>query len=258
MTDYHMTLEMTRSNLLINDAQATTRSLDLLFAHMAKGDRGNGITRIELTSTVGEVKTYTIYFDDGFTKTYTVTDGHTPIFTADADGTIRVDGAVLTTVVKTASEYATAKGDYANSKGDYALEKGNYANDKGDYANAKGDYALEKGNLANEKATLANTKAQLADEKATLADQKATLANAAADRANDLSDHPMYINTDNYHWMKWNEDSEAYVDTGIMASCSPYATFEINMLNGQLIMETDSYYAGPTFSLNNGNLVFTI
>lgn len=39
------------------------------------GPTGNGIDRISLTSTSGLVKTYTIYFTDGTTTTFTVTDG---------------------------------------------------------------------------------------------------------------------------------------------------------------------------------------
>lgn len=40
-----------------------------------KGETGNGIESIELTATVGKVKTYTITFTDGTTTTFDVTDG---------------------------------------------------------------------------------------------------------------------------------------------------------------------------------------
>ena len=40
-----------------------------------KGDTGNGIASIALTSTSGAVKTYTITFTDGTTFDYQVTDG---------------------------------------------------------------------------------------------------------------------------------------------------------------------------------------
>ena len=40
-----------------------------------KGETGNGIASVELTSTVGLVKTYTITFTDDITTTFTVTDG---------------------------------------------------------------------------------------------------------------------------------------------------------------------------------------
>lgn len=39
------------------------------------GPTGNGIDRIELTATVGAVKTYTIYYTNGNTTTFDVTDG---------------------------------------------------------------------------------------------------------------------------------------------------------------------------------------
>ena len=39
------------------------------------GETGNGIDRIELTDTTGAVKTYTIYFTDGSTYDFEVTDG---------------------------------------------------------------------------------------------------------------------------------------------------------------------------------------
>lgn len=60
-----------------------------------KGDKGNGIQSITLTSTVGKVKTYTITFTDLTTTTFTVTDGadgHTPVITF-VGTTIYVDGA---------------------------------------------------------------------------------------------------------------------------------------------------------------------
>ena len=47
---------------------------DILYNYV-KGDKGNGIQSIALTSTVGKVKTYTITFTDLTTTTFTVTDG---------------------------------------------------------------------------------------------------------------------------------------------------------------------------------------
>lgn len=41
----------------------------------AKGDTGNGIVSITLTSTIGTAKTYTILYTDGNTSTFTVMDG---------------------------------------------------------------------------------------------------------------------------------------------------------------------------------------
>lgn len=40
-----------------------------------KGETGNGIDRIEKTSSVGLIDTYTIYFTDGNTTTFTITNG---------------------------------------------------------------------------------------------------------------------------------------------------------------------------------------
>ena len=55
-----------------------------------KGDKGNGIESIELTSTVGAVKTYTITFTDGTTTTFNVMDGKDG--TDGKDGKDGVDG----------------------------------------------------------------------------------------------------------------------------------------------------------------------
>lgn len=60
----------------IDGTIATTSSVSgTLYPEGPKGDPGNGIDRIELTSSVGLVDTYTIYFTDGSTKTFTVTNG---------------------------------------------------------------------------------------------------------------------------------------------------------------------------------------
>lgn len=56
-----------------------------------KGETGNGIASIELTSTVGLVKTYTITFTDSTTTTFVVTDGSTPSLTFQGT-TIYVNG----------------------------------------------------------------------------------------------------------------------------------------------------------------------
>jgi len=56
-----------------------------------KGETGNGIASVELTSTVGLVKTYTITFTDATETTFTVTDGSTPEITFQGT-TIYVDG----------------------------------------------------------------------------------------------------------------------------------------------------------------------
>lgn len=85
-------------------------------------------------------------------------------------------------------------------------------------------------------------------------------AAAAATRCTDLNDHPMRISESTYHWEKWDEDTQQYVDTGIMATGSPYAEFDIDQTTGQLTVETDNLYCGPTFELDaaNGNLELSI
>lgn len=74
------------------------------------GEDGNGIASIELTSSVGNVDTYTITYDNGETTTFTVTngvdgeqgiqgiqgipgeDGHTPVITIGENGNWYIDG----------------------------------------------------------------------------------------------------------------------------------------------------------------------
>lgn len=50
---------------------------------LANIDEGLGISKIEKTSTSGDVDTYTIYYGDGKTSTFTVTNGHTPVKNVD-------------------------------------------------------------------------------------------------------------------------------------------------------------------------------
>ena len=71
------------------------------------GEDGNGIVSIELTSSSGNVDTYTITYDNGNTTTFTITngvdgeqgiqgepgeDGHTPIITIGENGNWYIDG----------------------------------------------------------------------------------------------------------------------------------------------------------------------
>ncbi|MCP4395658.1 MAG: hypothetical protein GY804_15530 [Alphaproteobacteria bacterium] len=65
-----------------------------------KGDTGNGIEKIELTETVGLVKTYTITYTDQTTFSYDVTDG------ADGAGS---DGKVLFTETDTKADFIGLK-----------------------------------------------------------------------------------------------------------------------------------------------------
>ena len=59
------------------------------------GPEGNGIVSIEKTSTVENVDTYTITFDDGDTETFTVTNG--------INGTNGTDGVGITSIEKTST-----------------------------------------------------------------------------------------------------------------------------------------------------------
>ena len=67
------------------------------------------------------------------------------------------------------------------------------------------------------------------------------------------------VEPDSYlHWVQ--STGSQYVDTGIMATGSPYAEFDIDQTTGQLTVETDNLYCGPTFELDaaNGNLELSI
>ena len=57
--------------------------------------RGKGITSIDLTGEVGDTKTYTITYADGLTFDFSVTDGHTPIFTFVGTVCTSMDGRGL-------------------------------------------------------------------------------------------------------------------------------------------------------------------
>ena len=59
-----------------------------------RGETGNGIESVELTSTSGAVKTYTITFTDGNTTTFDVTDGEVTQAQLDAYGLKVVNGAL--------------------------------------------------------------------------------------------------------------------------------------------------------------------
>ena len=59
-----------------------------------KGETGNSIESVELTSTSGAVKTYTITFTDGNTTTFDVTDGEVTQAQLDAYGLKVVNGAL--------------------------------------------------------------------------------------------------------------------------------------------------------------------
>jgi hypothetical protein len=76
--------------------------------------------------------------------------------------------------------------------------------------------ANEKAELANQAATNANTAATNANQAATTAGQAATNANTQADRAKEFADNPPKIESGT--WWVWDEDSDAYTNTGINAT----------------------------------------
>lgn len=86
-----------------------------------KGDTGNGISSIEKTSTSGLVDTYTIYFMDGDSTTYEVTngDGIESITKTGSSGlvdtyTIRFQSGATTTFTVTNGHNATITGATAS------------------------------------------------------------------------------------------------------------------------------------------------
>lgn len=76
----------------------------------------------------------------------------------------------------------------------------------------------------------------------------------------EMNTHPMRINTTTGTWERWDADNDQYVDTGVMAMASPFATFDVDVATGCIIMTFDATYTGPQFSLdqNTGNLLLTI
>ena len=71
---------------------------------LPKGDTGNGIDKIEKTDTSGLVDTYTIYYTNGTTKTYQVTngaDGYTPVKGTDyftAEEIAEIENSIINSI----------------------------------------------------------------------------------------------------------------------------------------------------------------
>lgn len=82
-------------------------------------------------------------------------------------------------------------------------------------------------------------------------------ANKATARLNSLSNHRDEIR-DGY-WWHWNEGTEEYENTGELAKGNTlFASFDIDPMTGELSCTTDEEYTGPSFNLENGDLVITI
>lgn len=87
--------------------------------------------------------------------------------------------------------------------------------------------------------------------------ESATEAAESAQTAQEYSGKPPIIQNDT--WWTWDAEQGEYVDTGESARGDVmYATFEINMDTGELVMYTPDGYTGPVFSLDNGFLEVTI
>lgn len=87
--------------------------------------------------------------------------------------------------------------------------------------------------------------------------QSAQEAAESAQTAQEYSGKPPIIQNDT--WWTWDAEQGEYVDTGESARGDVmYATFEINMDTGELVMYTPDGYTGPVFSLSDGFLEVTI
>lgn len=87
--------------------------------------------------------------------------------------------------------------------------------------------------------------------------ESATEAAESAETAKEYSGKPPIIQNDT--WWTWDAEQGEYVDTGEAARGDVmYATFEIDMETGELVMYTPDGYTGPVFSLADGFLEVTI
>ena len=87
--------------------------------------------------------------------------------------------------------------------------------------------------------------------------ESATEAAESAQTAQEYSSKPPIIQNDT--WWTWDAEQGEYVDTGEAARGDVmYATFEIDMDTGELVMYTPDGYTGPVFSLADGFLEVTI
>ena len=113
--------------------------------------------------------------------------------------------------------------------------------------------ATQAGNSATAAADSATEAAKSAQEAA----ESATGAADSAQTAQEYSGKPPIIQNDT--WWTWDAEQGEYVDTGESARGDVmYATFEIDIDTGELVMYTPDGYTGPAFSLVNGFLEVTI
>lgn len=110
---------------------------------------------------------------------------------------------------------------------------------------------------AQQAAQQAQQAASNAAQAETNAAQSATDAAESAQTAQEYSGKPPIIQNDT--WWTWDAEQGEYVDTGESARGDVmYATFEIDMETGELVMYTPDGYTGPVFSLSDGFLEVTI
>lgn len=110
--------------------------------------------------------------------------------------------------------------------------------------------------------------AQVTGELTQLANETTQAKNEAVQatlRANEIADHPTKIGEDNYVY-KYNEETKVYEKTAIYVKGEKgdkgnllYASFEVDIDTGELVMITPDDYNGPSFHLSEaGDLVVTI
>ena len=110
---------------------------------------------------------------------------------------------------------------------------------------------------AQQAAAQAQQSATNAAQSETNAAQSAEDAAESAQTAQEYSGKPPIIQNDT--WWTWDAEEGEYVDTGESARGDVmYATFEIDMDTGELVMYTPDGYTGPVFSLADGFLEVTI
>ena len=110
---------------------------------------------------------------------------------------------------------------------------------------------------AQQAAQQAQQAATNAAQSETNAAESATEAAESAQTAQEYSGKPPIIQNDT--WWTWNAETGQYEDTGQSAKGDVmFATFEIDMDTGELVMYTPDGYTGPVFSLSDGFLEVTI
>ena len=117
--------------------------------------------------------------------------------------------------------------------------------------------AQQQAQAAANSATQAAQSASDAAQSEENAAQSATDSAESAQTAQEYSGKPPIIQNDT--WWTWDAEQGEYVDTGESARGDVmYATFEIDMETGELVMYTPDGYTGPVFSLSDGFLEVTI